>query len=45
MTLSMNYKKWMKNVLQLLYIIAHEIFISNLVCEHIHGLWKMHAEF
>ena len=30
-----------KNVLQLLYIIAHEIIISNSVSEYTHGPWKV----
>ena len=28
-----------KNVLQLLYIIAHEIMVSNSVSEYTHGPW------
>ncbi len=30
-----------KNVLQLLYIIAHEIIVSNSVSEYTHGPWKV----
>ncbi len=30
-----------KNVLQLLYIIAHEIIISNSISEYTHGPWKV----
>ena len=29
-----------KNVLQLLYIIAHEIMVSNSVSEYTHGPWN-----
>ncbi len=31
----------LKNVLQLLYIIAHEISTSNSVSEYTHGPWKV----
>ncbi len=30
-----------KNVLQLLYIIAHEIIVSNSVSEYTHSPWKV----
>ncbi len=30
-----------KNVLQLLYIIAHEIIVTNSVSEYTHGPWKV----
>ena len=30
-----------KNVLQLLYIIAHEMIVSNSISEYTHGLWKV----
>ena len=30
-----------KNVLQLLYIIAHTMMVSNLVSEYTHGPWKV----
>ncbi len=32
---------YQKNVLQLLYIIAHEITIYNSVSEYTHGPWKV----
>ncbi len=34
-------KNALKNVLQLLYIIAHEMMVSNLVSEYTHGPWKV----
>ncbi len=33
-----------KNVLQLLYIIAHEIIVSNSVSEYTHGPWKVSSQ-
>ncbi len=35
------YARFSKNVLQLLYIIAHEIIVSNSVSKYTHGLWKV----
>ncbi len=34
-----------KNVLQLLYIIAHEIIISNTVSEYTQGRWKVNDAY